>query len=239
MALQLKSLAEAVDGRGVKLAIYGESGTGKTTQIAALMAILGDGEELLVITSEHGLRTLAQEHFGLMKDKRLVVAECGKMSEVREAVELAKSGRFAWVVVDSVSNIADRELRAMLELKPDPRQAYGEVMLRIPNMLWALVDVAGLNVLFVFQEERIERNEGTTKNPDMVDYFAPVVPSKALKQQMPYVFDGLLRLEMKLDGSRWFRTVRTRTIIAKDRTGKLDPEGEEPDIGAIVTKILS
>lgn len=238
MPIKIKTLREAVENRGVKLAIYGESGTGKTTQIAALLAVLPETAKVLVITAEHGLRTLMQESLGVAEDERLHVAECAKLSEVREAVDIAIKGEFSWVVVDSVSNLADRELRANLDVKGDPRQAYGEVMLRIPNMLWQLVDVGSLNVLFVFQEERIERNEGTSKNPDMVDHFAPLVPSKALKQQVPYVFDGVLRLEMMLDGSRHFRTLKTRTIMAKDRTGKLDPE-ETADIGAIVTKILS
>jgi len=238
--MKITSLRESVERRGVKLAIYGESGTGKTTQIAALVGILGDADKLLIVTAEHGLRTLIQENLGIADDARVLVAECAKLSEVREAVAYATSpaNGVTWVVVDSVSNLADRELRAMLDVKPDPRQAYGEVMLRIPNMLWSLVDIAPLNVLFIFQEDRHERNEGSTKTPEMVDYFAPLVPSKALKQAMPYTFDGVLRLEMQSSGARRFRTAKTSTIMAKDRTGKLD-QYEEPDIGAIVVKILS
>jgi hypothetical protein len=64
------------------------------------------------------------------------------------------------------------------------------------------------------------------------------VPSKGLQQAMPYVFDGVLRIEMKDNGERQIRTAKTRTIMAKDRTGKLDPM-EPCDLGAIIGKILA
>jgi hypothetical protein len=241
MALKLKTLRDAIENRGTKLAIYGESSAGKTTQIAALLAYLGDDDKVLIITAEHGLLTLAQDQLGILDDPRILVAEVAKISEAREAVAYAstKSNGIAWVVVDSVSNIADRELRALQETRPDPRQAYGEVMLRIPGMLWALVDVAHINVMFIFQEDCEERNEGTTRNPDMVLRYSPLVPSKSLKQAMPFVFDAVLRLEVMGDKSRRFRTAKTRTIMAKDRSGTLD-EFEDADgggIGAIVAKI--
>jgi hypothetical protein len=56
---------------------------------------------------------------------------------------------------------------------------------------------------------------------------------------MPFVFDAVLRLEVMGDKSRRFRTAKTRTIMAKDRSGTLD-EFEDADgggIGAIVAKI--
>jgi hypothetical protein len=234
----LKTLRDAIENRGTKLAVYGESSAGKTTQIAALLAYLGEDDKVLIITAEHGLRTLAQEQLGILDDPRIVVAEVAKISEAREAVAYAssKANGVAWVVVDSVSNIADRELRALLEEKPDPRQAYGEVMLRIPGMLWTLVDLAHLNVMFVFQEDCEERNEGTTKNPDIVLRYSPLVPSRSMKQAVPYVFDAVLRLEVMPNKSRRFRTAKTRTIMAKDRSGTLD-EFEPADVGAIVAKI--
>ena len=238
MALKIKTLRDATDGRGVKLAVYGGSGVGKTTQIAAIVGSLGENDKLLIITAEHGLLTLRQEGLGILDDPRVLVAEVATVGETKEAVDFAKvtSNGIVWVVVDSVSNIADRELRAMLQAKPDPRQAYGEVMTRVPAILWGLVDVARLNVLFIFQELRDERNEGTTKTPDMVAYYGPQVPSKALQQAMPFVFDAVLRMEILPNGERRFRTAKTNTIVAKDRSGKLD-QFEPADLAAVVAKI--
>lgn len=238
--MKIKSLREAVEPRGVKIAIYGDGGTGKTTQIASLIPLMADDDVLLIITAEHGLRTLLQENLGITDDPRVQVAECEKISEVREAVKyaIAPSNKVKFVVVDSVSNLADRELRAMLEIEKDPRKAYGDVMLRIPTMLWAMVDAPSLNVIFIFHESRVERNEGSAKQPDMVAYYSPQVPSKGMMASMPYIFDGVLRLEQKANGERQFRTAKTSTIVAKDRTGMLDTL-EPPDLGAIIVKILS
>jgi hypothetical protein len=238
MALKIKTLREATDGRGVKLAIYGGSGVGKTTQIASLLGLLGDDDKLLIVTAEHGLLTLRQDALGVTDDPRVLVAEIASVGEAREGVEFAKSpaNGVVWVVVDSVSNLAERELRATMQQKPDPRQAYGEVMLRIPALLWQLVDVAHLNVLFIFQEHRDERNEGTTKQPDMVSYYGPLVPSKAMQQAMPYIFDAVLRMEQQPNGERRFRTAKTATIAAKDRGGKLETF-EPADLAALVEKI--
>lgn len=241
MALKLKTLRDAIEHRGTKLAIYGESSAGKTTQIAALLAYLGDDDKVLIITAEHGLLTLAQEQLGILDDPRIDVAEVEKLSEAREAVTIAatRSNGYTWVIVDSVSNIASRELRAIQGKNVgtyDPRSGHAEVKMRIPGILWGLVDIAHLGVLFIFQEDREERNEGTTKNPDNVLHYSPQVPNKGLKQEMPYIFDAVLRLEVMGDKSRRFRTAKTRTIMAKDRSGTLD-EFEPADVGAVVAKI--
>lgn len=237
MVLKIKSLREATEARGVKVALYGESGTGKTTQIAALLRLLEPGQKLLIITAEHGLLVLAG--LGLIDDPHIVVAEVTTIGETREAIAYAKDPRneISWVVVDSVSNIADRELRARFEAgEKDPRRAYGDVQAKTPTMLWDLVDVAHLNVLFIFHDAIEKRNEGSVKDPDFVLYFTPDVPSEKLKWRMPYIFDAVLRLEMTLAGKRTIRTTKTRTIMAKDRSGQLLPM-EEADMSVIVEKI--
>lgn len=239
MALQMKTLREAIESRRPKIAIYGESSTGKTTQIAAIWAMLGEDESMIILTAEHGLRSLRKACPEMMDDPRVMVGECHTVGDVKEGVAMASnpSNGIAWCVVDSVSNIADRELRARLEAAGDPRQAYGAMQSATLGVLWQLVDVAALGVLFIFQEVRTEVNEGSAKKPEMVNYYGPSVPSKALQQSMPYIFDGVLRLEMTPGGDRQIRTAKTRTIMAKDRTGKLDAM-EPCDLGAIISKII-
>jgi ABC-type dipeptide/oligopeptide/nickel transport system ATPase component len=241
MALKMKSLREAIESRRPKIALYGESGTGKTTQIMAIWALLGEDERMLIVTAEHGLRSLRQACPDMMDDPRVLVGEVGTIGDVKEAVAMASNpaNAIAWCVVDSVSNIADRELRMRQERAPDgdARQAYGGMQSATLDILWKLVDVAAIGVLFIFQEVRNEVNEGSAKKPEPVNFYGPSVPSKGLQQAMPYVFDGVLRLEMKENGDRQIRTAKTRTIMAKDRTGRLDPF-EPCDLGAIIAKIL-
>ena len=238
--LKIKTLREAIESRRPKIAMYGESGTGKTTQIAAVWALLGEEDSMLILTAEHGLRSLRQACPDMLDDPRVMVGECHTIGDVKEGVAMASNpaNGIAWCVVDSVSNIADRELRARMENAGDPRQAYGGMMSATLGVLWQLVDVAALGVLFIFQEVRNEVNEGTTKKPEMTNYYGPSVPSKGLQQAMPYVFDGVMRIEMRDNGERQIRTAKTRTIMAKDRTGKLDPM-EPCDLGAISGKILA
>lgn len=238
MALKMKTLREAIETRRPKIALYGESGTGKTTQIMAVWALLGEEDRMLILTAEHGLRSLRQACPDMLDDDRVVVGECHTIGDVKEGVAMASNpaNKITWCVVDSVSNIADRELRARMDTAGDPRQAYGGMMSATLSVLWSLVDVAALGVLFIFQEVRNEVNEGSAKKPEMVNFYGPSVPSKGLQQSMPYVFDGVLRLEMKENGDRQIRTAKTRTIMAKDRSGTLDPI-EPCDLGVIIGKI--
>ena len=243
MPLKMKTLRDAIESRRPKIAMYGESGTGKTTQIMAIWSLLGDDERMLIITAEHGLRSLkeAATKAGvpeMLDDPRVVVGEVASIADVKEAVAMVSNAAngFAWCVVDSVSNIADRELRSRMEAAPDPRQAYGVMMSATLDVLWRLIDVAALGVFFIFQEVRNEVNEGSAKRPELVNHYGPSVPSKGLQQAMPYVFDGVLRLEMKENGDRQVRTAKTRTIVAKDRTGKLDAF-EPCDLSHIIAKI--
>jgi len=239
MSLRLTNLAQAIDSRAPKIALYGESGTGKTTQIAALWQLLPEGKKLMILTAEHGLRSLRERCPDMLEDDCVLVGECHSIADVREGVAIVSdpSNGIEWCVVDSVSNLADRELRARLEASPDPRQAYGGMMSATLGVLWQMVDVAHLGVLFIFQEVRKEINEGSAKRPEMVNHYAMSVPADSLKQSMPYTFDAVLRLEMKPDGTRQIRTAKTQTIMAKDRTGKL--AAIEPcDLGVIVEKIL-
>jgi ABC-type dipeptide/oligopeptide/nickel transport system ATPase component len=238
--MKFQTLSESIDGRGPKIAIYGESGTGKTTQLAAIWQLVPDDKKFLIITAEHGLRSLRHACPEMLDAENIVVAECHSVSEVKEAVAFAQdpANAVAWCAVDSVSNVAERELRARLETAGDPRQAYGAVQVGTLGILWQLVDCAGLGVLFIFQESRKEVNEGTAKRPEMVNHYSMTVPSDALKQSVPYTFDAVLRLELKADGTRQIRTSKTSTIMAKDRTGKLNPM-EAADLGAIVEKILA
>lgn len=237
MVLKIKSLREMLAGRGVKIALYGDSGVGKTTQIAALLQMVPDDRKLMVITAEHGLLSLA-EHIDL-DDPRVAGAEVTTIGEVREAVAFAKNTANCvdWVVIDSVSNIADRELRARLEAgEKDPRRAYGDVQAKTPTMLWEIVDVAHLNALFIFHDFAEKREEGNGKDKDVVYHYSPSVPSAALKAAMPFIFDAVLHMEMTGAGKRQIRTAKTRNIMAKDRSGRLDAmEGD--DMSVIVTKI--
>lgn len=239
MALIRKTLRQAIESRGVKLALYGGSGVGKTTQIAAILALLPEEPrvQLAIITAEHGLLTLGQTALGMIDDPRVEVMECTSIGDVREAVGIVKNpaNGYAFVVVDSVSNIAHRELSARLEAEKDPRKAYGEMQQGTLRFLWQLVDVEHLNVLFIFQEHRDEINMGTANKPDMVAHYSVNIPSDSLKQDMPFIFDAVLRMEMVGD-KRQIRTARTSTIMAKDRSGTLAPI-EPADLGAIITKI--
>ncbi len=241
MALQRKTLRQAIEARGAKIAVYGKSGVGKTTQIASLLPLLDDDKrvQLAIITAEHGLLTLGQDDLAMLDDPRIEVLECTSIIDVKDAVAIVKNpaNGYAFVVVDSVSNIAQRELLARLETSGDPRKAYGEMQTGTLRFLWQLVDVEHLNVIFIFQEHRDEINMGTANKPDMVAHYSVNIPSNSLKQDMPYTFDAVLRMEMAGD-KRQFRTSTTSTIMAKDRSGTLAVL-EPADLGAVIVKIRS
>lgn len=140
---------------GLKMLIYGASGSGKTTFWATF-----PGPILAVVCSGGNkpgeLRSLTQEQ--RKKTKTVALRASSELSQIVEHVE--KTGAFNTVVLDHASGLSDLILKEILGLKELPaqlswglasQQQYGQLALQCKERFRELLNLRG-NVVIIAQE---------------------------------------------------------------------------------------
>lgn len=215
--------------------VYGPAGAGKTT----LAATTGDPARTLVLAAEPGLLPLRNVGVRFVE-----IDGPEKLHEVLawlESAGLKLSKRWAWVILDSISEIAERVLKSMMSRpsksgdKGHGMAAYGETQ---STMLDAMKRVRNLptNTLTVAKQERVEDGEQRL-------IYGPMFPGKKLAGQSVYEFDLVMALRVSRDEqtkqvTRWLQTQADGKYEAKDRSGALQP-AEPPDLAHIAATILA
>lgn len=224
--MKLKKLSETISTRGLKFLVYGAAGAGKTRLAATLPG------NVLIVSAEAGLLSLQ----GHIEDERVSVAEVTTVEELRDIYRtlVTTAHGFDWVVLDSVSEIAEVLLASEKKNTKDPRQAYGELIEQMGAMLRVFRDL-DVGVYFSAKAARVKEEETGRVSHEIA------MPGSKLGQQMPYLFDEVFRLVVVNDPEtkepvRWLQTAADSKSEAKDRSGKLAPY-EPADLGAIVAKI--
>lgn len=219
----------------VSALVYGGAGVGKTT----LAATTGDPARTLVLAAEPGLLPLRKVGVRFVE-----IDGPEKLHDVLEWLEKAGprlSKGFSWVILDSISEIAERVLRAMLARpsksgdKGHGMAAYGETQ---GVMIDAMKRVRSLptNTLTVAKQERFEDGEQRL-------VYGPMFPGRKLASASVYEFDLVMALRVARDEqtktvTRWLQTQADGKYEAKDRSGCLAPS-EPPDLAHIAAKILA
>lgn len=207
--------------------VYGGSGAGKTT----LAGTTGDPDRTLILAAEPGLLPLRHLSIRVVEiDSLDTLLACLSWLEGWGA-----SGQMAgwWVVVDSLSEIAERVLADLKRKTKDPRQAYGEVQ---DQMLATMKRVRSLpcHTVVIAKQERVEDDRGLV--------YGPMLPGKKVGPRASYEFDLVMAMRVErdpIDGTiaRWLQTQPDGKFDAKDRSGVLD-EREPPSLHHIAHKIL-
>ena len=224
MAINPKRLS-AVTVDGIKVALFGESGAGKTYQIASL-------DRPFIISAEKGLLTL----------RRLGVdfpyIEVHSFNELCEAYNYILSEEVfpEWqtLVIDSVSEVAEVVLSDYKKTNKDPRKAYGDMMDDVMDAIRGFLNIEGKDMVFIFKSGRIaDADTGRTT-------YSPYTPSDKFAAKMPYLFDEVLALRSQKDADgnvqRYIQTINDGSWNCKDRSGML--EAYEPaDLGALIARI--
>lgn len=207
----------------VKIIVFGDSGTGKTSLIAT-------APDPIVISSESGLLPL--------RGLNIPVLKVSSLEELEEAYEWLldeeNEKTFKTICLDSITDLAESMLTENKKSMKDGRMAYGKVADDIADIIRAFRDIPDKHVYFTCKMARIEDiSTGIAK-------YKPMMPGKVLPQQMPYWFDEVLCLQVGEDEEgetfRYLQTQPSITHTAKDRSGKLD-NPEMPDLGHIFDKI--
>jgi len=221
MAINLKSTS-GLSANGVKMLVYGNAGTGKTSLIATL-------PNPVVLSAEGGLLSI--------QDANLPYVEVNSYETLMEAyqwlTESAEAKGFDSIALDSISEIGEVVLNHEKRIAKDPRQAYGAMQEQMASIIRAFRDIPGKHVYFTAKCEKSQDETGRL-------LYAPSMPGNKTGQSLPYFFDEVLalRVEKDADGNsqRALMCDSDGIWLAKDRSGKLGA-WEAPDLSAIIAKI--
>ena len=215
-------------GAGVsrlKCLIYGPPGVGKTS----LAGTTGDDSATLILSAEAGLLSL--------RGRDIAVVEGDSVERLREVYQYLRRGDhpYQWLILDSLSEIAERLLTATKARAKDPRAAYGDTAEQVAGVVKALRDLP-LHVVLIAKDQVRQDDLGRVSH-------APSFPGRQLAAAIPYDVDLVLAYRCERDREsgqlrRWLQTQPDGVYDAKDRSGALGVE-EPPDLKALAAKIAA
>jgi hypothetical protein len=204
----------------IKVLVHGPSGAGKTRLAATV-------NKPLIISCESGLLSL--------REYDLAVWKVSRMEDLQGAYQEALKPEYEWIVLDSISEIAEVCLAEEKRLNKDARKAYGEMQDTMGALVRSFRDLPKHVYMSAKQAKLKDEVTGAM-------LYSPDVPSARLANGLPYFFDEVFALHSwKNDEGiveRSLQTTRDNQYDAKDRSGSLD-FWEEADLGKIQKKILN
>jgi phage nucleotide-binding protein len=222
--MALQKAIDLVENSGLKILVYGEAKIGKTR----LCATAATPEKTLILSAEGGLKSLDGDFL-----RRASAWRIDSLEDLDEAYQALKAGKdgmadFDWICLDSISEIAESCLAALMRETKDGRQAYSSLNTSMIKVIRAFRDLPH-NIYF--SAKRAEDSEGR---------FCASLPGNSLKHGLDYFFDEIFALRwVKLADGQERPMLQTRTDLfyrAGDRVGALDLY-EEPDLTKIAKKL--
>lgn len=245
MAIKFVSVNEAIRDNGLKALVHAPAGTGKTVFGATALA------STLIISAESGLLSLGQDKENLQAAgspdfdaSYCTVVEVKTLEDLSEVLEELQpeegqnlddfEPHFSWIVLDSITEIAEVVLAFELKQSKDPRKAYGNLQSVMLTILKKFRDLPKYNVLMTCKQVK------QTDETSGVTMYQPMMPGTKLSQQIPYLFDEVwcLRVGKDEEGDAFHYIQGTRELQyeAKDRSGKLT-DCEPPSLAMLYKKI--
>lgn len=227
---------------GVKGCIYGNAGAGKTMLCAT-------APRPLMIQAENGALSLTRANiervFGVNSPGitySIPVAPIKTVDDFEKVyLDLFRPEiwhSFDTLYIDSLSEIVEAILQNELSGKSNSGNkvngmaAYGEMAAQSLEWIKKFRDLPGKHVF-------VTCKQGMGEHSNM---FGPNMPGKVLPYELPYLFDEVLQVCIGEDQTtkQTFRYLRTQPDLknyAKDRSGALDPRGEQAYLYNIISKI--
>ncbi len=178
MAINLK-LTSALSANGVKMLVYGNAGTGKTSLIPTL-------PNPVVLSAEGGLLSI--------QDANLPYVEVNSYETLMEAykwlTESEEGISFESIALDSISEIAEVVLNYEKKIAKDPRQAYGAMQEQMADIIRAFRDIPGKHVYFTAKCEKSQDEIGRL-------LYAPSMPGNKTGQLLPYFLTKCLHCVLR------------------------------------------
>ncbi len=223
MPVNITTVDEAIEDNGLKIGVFGDAGSGKTVLCATTKA------PTLIINTEGGLLSLkgAPDYI-----KTARIESMPDMLDLYSDLKLAADNdnrEYDWIMIDSASEVAEVILaKERNSPNPDPRAAYGELLVKMIPLIKDFRDLKHYNVCMTFKQ--------TSTTP-----YGPSLPGRKLDNEIPYLFDEIFALRVELnEEQRVYRVLQTGKDIlyaGKDRSGKLNLF-EEAKLSIIYDKIV-
>lgn len=156
------------DQSGIKIALYGESGTGKTRSCST-------APNWLFVSSEEKFASIKQALLQYIR-----VLSIAELKSVMEELQVTYSPGSITICIDSMTDIAERTLRSGF-MKKDMRQEYFEVQNQCEDFFRWLRSYP-FDVIVVFKAKLQRDNANTMK-------YYPSLPGSAISSNIPYFFD--------------------------------------------------
>lgn len=219
---QLRPASQLAQNYGCKSIAYGGPGGGKTP---------------LIITAPRPVLCVVEPGMLSMRQATNVPAwEAYTMPKIMEFFDwLFKSHEaknFDTVGIDSISQMAEIILTAMLAKHTHGLKAYGEMSVEVMKILNALYYLPQKHMYLIAKQGTIEES-GVMKR-------RPFFPGQDLNVKVPHMFDLIMHIDkVRIPGVMQevpaIRTKGTIDIMARDRSGRL-AEFEPMDLSAVFAK---
>lgn len=220
--MEIRYTSQLTNSNGIKAAVFGGSGVGKTR-------LLATAPDPMILSAEEGLLSLRKE--------KVPFIDVSNYKDLTEAylwiMRSNEARKYATFGLDSLSEIAEVVLAEEKKKTNDPRKAYGEMQQQMYALIRNFRDIPNKHVVMIAKEMLVEVSPNCKQAQ-------PIMPSEKLQAQVPYFFDLVLHLYVGTDpsnGSR-FTALHTQSSAnwqAKDRSGTLDPI-EYPNLSNIFKK---
>ena len=217
MAIVIKNTKDVKVG-GVKIAVYGGAGIGKTR-------LCNTAPKPLIVSAESGLLSLRNDSADYVEIKT--------MKDLDDVFKFAKSSadcHYETICLDSASEIAETVFEEFAKNEKDNRQAYLKMGDAMIHAIRNFRDLPNKHVVFNFKMKMVEDESTGTL------FYVPMAPGKMIGAQVPYMFDELFCMQIRKDGTRFLQTVADRQRFCKDRSGALEKE-EPANLTSIIDKI--
>jgi phage nucleotide-binding protein len=230
MAITFTNTSQASVNNGIKALVYGKAGHGKTT-------LCRTAPRPFIISAESGLLCLVGSN--------IPVAEIDTIDDLRSmylwATQSPEVNNFDTICLDSLTEMAEKLLNSAKKKVKDPRQAYGQLIEEMTDLIRAFRDIKGKHIYFSAKQE------WTKDDVTGITSYGPAMPGNKLGQQLPYFFDEVFCLNIGKGAPtlahplgepfRYLQTAPDFQYSAKDRSGRLDAM-EPPDITHVFNKML-
>ena len=208
MAIEIKKTKGLANKEGISLLAYGYSGVGKSS-------LFRSTGKTLLISAELGELVLNDVD-------NVDVIRVGSFDDLKEAYTYAKGHvkDYDTVGIDSLTEIGEM---IVTELKKDPefasmKESY-KMWMRYTDIIDKIAksfrNLKGVNVVIIALAESVKNG--------FEEKIMPLIPAKKSQAKLASLYDEVFYVTIAEDGSRIFQTQPTGDIIAKDRSGKLEP----------------
>ncbi len=227
MTTTLENSAALARSAWIKTLLYGRPGSGKTLLFAT-------APKPIILSVESGLLSLQKENIGRVfkpwMDRGYPVSLELAVIQIKTVDDFMRA--LAWLstseayelhetlCLDSLSAVVEMMLVEELALTAHGQKAYHAVGMRLQEILLRLRQLP-IHVVCVCEQGLV--NDPITG----VAQVAPTVPGTKMSQKIGYTFDEVFALEVvhakDEPPRRCLYTESLASVVAKDRSGKLDP----------------